>query len=179
MQENLVATEILVFGVPFPPGKLACMDSIHTRIKELRKALGWSHQRLADEVSKLEGLATPLAWTAVQQWERESGTAPKRTRLPFVAQALGTTVEALLEPEIRDVASPAIAVNEHRPQYIAGLPRAVEVVVDALALLTPSAWAMVRGALDTVIGHPEMGDEVAANVLMVLQAGPGKRVATA
>lgn len=68
--------------------------TIHEAIKRRREALGWSHQRLASEISKLEGLQKPLAWQTVQQWEKS--TAPKRTRLPIVAEALQTTVADLM-----------------------------------------------------------------------------------
>lgn len=68
--------------------------TIHEAIRKRREALGWSHQRLADEISRLEGLQKPLAWQTVQQWEKS--TAPKRTRLPIVAQALRTTVAQLM-----------------------------------------------------------------------------------
>lgn len=55
-------------------------------------------QRLADEVSKAEGLPKPLAWQTVQQWERTDGdgTAPKRKRLEIVAKLLDCTVGDLL-----------------------------------------------------------------------------------
>lgn len=69
--------------------------TIHEAIRARREALDWSHQRLADEVTKLEGLAKPLTWQSVQQWEKT--TAPKRSRLPFVAKALGMSLAELLE----------------------------------------------------------------------------------
>lgn len=74
--------------------------SIHSEIKRLRLAKGWSHQRLADEIAKVEG--GTLSWQTVQQWEREpdaatgKSTAPKRKRLEIVAQLLGSTVAALM-----------------------------------------------------------------------------------
>lgn len=70
--------------------------SIHSRIRELRERKGWSMERLADEISKAEGLAKPLAWQTVQQWESGS-TAPKRSRLATVAQLLGTSVNKLID----------------------------------------------------------------------------------
>lgn len=69
--------------------------SIHEAIKAKRKALDWSLERLAEEVSKREELAKPLAWQTVQQWEN-GVSAPARKRLPFVAAALGMRVEELL-----------------------------------------------------------------------------------
>lgn len=169
MQEKLVQQERLVFLNSPAPEKLACM-SIHSEIKRRRVALGWSYERLADEVSKLEGLQKPLSWQAVQQWEREDGTAPKRKRLEFVARALGTYVESLIDKN-----SPPPTAAEPPPRPWLQLPGAVEQVVAAIADLTPSAWAMARAAMDTVVGHPEMRNEVTASLLLVLQAAPTKR----
>jgi transcriptional regulator with XRE-family HTH domain len=73
---------------------LARMKTIHDRIRELRQAKGWSLQRLAEEVTRLEGKKAPLVWQTVQQWEKS--TRPKHERLAVVAQALGTTVPALM-----------------------------------------------------------------------------------
>jgi len=98
MQEFLVAPDSLVFSWLASHEKLAAM-SIHTAIRQRRKALALSMQALADKVSRLEGLPKPLGYQAVQQWEKEEergGTAPKRTRLPYVAQALQTTVKDLV-----------------------------------------------------------------------------------
>lgn len=75
--------------------------SIHSEIKRLREAKGWSQQRLADEVAAREGVAK-LAWQTVQQWEKEGGTAPKRKRLEHVAAALDTSVNALLGSDAED-----------------------------------------------------------------------------
>ena len=81
----------LAFYCAAPPQTLAAM-SIHEAIKARRLALEWSQERLASEVSKREGLTKPLAWQTVQQWEN-GVSAPTRKRLPFVAQALGFTLE--------------------------------------------------------------------------------------
>ena len=69
--------------------------SIHAKIKSAREKRGWSQQRLADEVSRLEGLPKPLNWQTVQQWEKT--TAPKNSRLRFVAAALGVPPGELLD----------------------------------------------------------------------------------
>jgi len=71
---------------------IACMESIHARIKRLRLAKGMSMQALADAVGA-------KAWQTVQQWENEDApkpTAPSRSRQPLVAAALGVTVEELM-----------------------------------------------------------------------------------
>ena len=63
------------------------MINIHQRIKELRCAKQMSMETLGGLVG--------VSWQTVQQWEREGGTAPKRSRLPKVAEVLGTSVEFL------------------------------------------------------------------------------------
>ena len=68
--------------------------SIHEAIKTRRLELGWSHERLAEEVSKLEQLPKPLAWQTVQQWENGK-SAPQRTRLPYVAKAMNLSLNEL------------------------------------------------------------------------------------
>lgn len=65
--------------------------SIHTLIRERRKTLGLSEQKLADLVGVTRG--------AIQQWEREGGTAPKRAIRPKVAEALGLSVYDLTAAE--------------------------------------------------------------------------------
>lgn len=62
--------------------------SINNRIKERRLAMGLSsHKALADLVG--------VTWQTVQQWEKEGGTAPNRSRMDAVAAALGVTAEWL------------------------------------------------------------------------------------
>lgn len=68
---------------------------IHTRIKALRTHLNLSHQQLADRISELEELKKPLSWQTVQQWENGK-SAPKRSRLAFVAMALGVELPQLM-----------------------------------------------------------------------------------
>ncbi|MYZ41396.1 helix-turn-helix domain-containing protein [Schauerella aestuarii] len=72
--------EILVFN-------LARMNTIHTRIKQLRESLQLSMEQLAALVG--------VSWQTVQQWENGK-TAPKRLRLEAVANALQTTSDHLL-----------------------------------------------------------------------------------
>lgn len=84
--------------------------SIHSEIKRLRLAKGWSHATLAAEVSQAEGRTRPLSWQTVQQWEREpdsssstkKSTAPSRKRIELVANLLGTSAAKLLgSPPLR------------------------------------------------------------------------------
>lgn len=60
---------------------------IHQQIKKAREERGWSMERLAREISEAEGLAKPLTWQTVQQWEN-GASAPKRTRMELVRQLL-------------------------------------------------------------------------------------------
>lgn len=66
---------------------LARMNSIHSRIKQLREQRKLSMEALATAVD--------VSWQTVQQWENGK-TAPQRKRLQAVADALGTTVDFLL-----------------------------------------------------------------------------------
>jgi phage repressor protein C with HTH and peptisase S24 domain len=62
--------------------------SIHEQIRAARERKKWSMEKLASEISTAEGLAKPLAWQTVQQWENGT-SAPKRSRMKVVAQLLG------------------------------------------------------------------------------------------
>lgn len=68
---------------------LACVESIHKRIRTLREAKGLSQEQLA----ALAG----VRYQSVQEWEREDGTAPSRRRQEKVAKALGVTVTELMQ----------------------------------------------------------------------------------
>lgn len=68
--------------------------SFHTRIKNRRTALFSSHEAFAHELETTYGLK--VSWQAIQQWEKENGTAPNRSRMPAVVKALKTTSEWLL-----------------------------------------------------------------------------------
>lgn len=69
------------------------MASIHSKIRAHRKHLGMSQTDLAE-------LCGVSSWQTVQQWEKEGGTAPKRTRLDLVASSLGVTKEYLLDDSL-------------------------------------------------------------------------------
>lgn len=62
--------------------------SIHELIREGRQRLGLTHEAFA----KLCGVSR----SAVQQWEREDGTAPSRAHQPAVAKTLGISVSELM-----------------------------------------------------------------------------------
>jgi SOS-response transcriptional repressor LexA len=73
------------------------MNSI---IRQGRLRLGLSEQQFAVAVGVTRG--------AVQQWERESGTAPKRKTQPKVAELLGISVGELMDGSNVSSASPDI-----------------------------------------------------------------------
>lgn len=67
---------------------LADVESIHKRIRRLREAKSLSQEALAALVG--------VKYQSVQEWEREGGTAPNRSRQLKVAKALGVTVPELM-----------------------------------------------------------------------------------
>ena len=62
--------------------------SIHATIRSNRLRLGMTEQQLADQVG--------VTRAAVQQWEREGGTAPRRSKQQDVANALEISLAELL-----------------------------------------------------------------------------------
>lgn len=62
--------------------------SIHQRIRDGRKRLGMTEQQFGDAVGVTRG--------AVQQWEKEGGTAPRRKNQQAVADILGISVAELM-----------------------------------------------------------------------------------
>jgi transcriptional regulator with XRE-family HTH domain len=75
---------------------LVPVESIHARIKRLRRAKGLSQEQLAAAVG--------VKYQSVQEWEREGGTAPTRKRQAAVAKCLGVTPHVLMtgEPQAGD-----------------------------------------------------------------------------
>ena len=65
--------------------------SVHSKIREGRLRLGLNEQQFADRVGVSRG--------SVQQWEKEGGTAPNRSRQQAVADLLGITVAELMTDE--------------------------------------------------------------------------------
>jgi SOS-response transcriptional repressor LexA len=74
--------------------------SIHRLIKDGRTRLKMTEQEFAD--------ALKVTRSAVQQWEREGGTAPNRKKQPDVAKLLGLTVAQLMSGEANTAAGPDI-----------------------------------------------------------------------
>lgn len=70
-------------------------ETIHTRIKAHRLRLKLSKAAFGARVAKEEGLARPISYQTVQQWENGK-TAPKRKRLLAVAKACGVKPQELM-----------------------------------------------------------------------------------
>lgn len=106
--------------------------TIHQRIKQRRLALALSMEQLAEMVGV-------KSWQTVQQWEREGGTAPKRTRLQKVAAALKVTPEWLMHGNTSELSeSEAEMLRLYR-------------------LLNPGAQKLVWGVMDSMLNPG--GDE--------------------
>ena len=63
--------------------------SIHRTIREVRERLKMTELQFADAIG--------VTRAAVQQWEREGGTAPARSRQKKVADLLGLSIAELME----------------------------------------------------------------------------------
>jgi len=87
IQEKLAIQDIPALPLVFYVPTIGAMN-IHRRIYQLRTEKGLSMEALAERVG--------VTWQTIQQWEKEDGTAPKRTRLQKVADELSTTPEYLL-----------------------------------------------------------------------------------
>lgn len=138
--------------------------SIHDEIKRLRKLKRLSQERLAELVSAQQPNETPITRQTIAHWER-GATAPKRTRLPAVAEVLGTTVESLLSGSEIGLTSTSPTSDATGSPTLAD---ALSVVAQALGELPAGRWTMVRARLDDLVGHPEMHGDVVADVLPLL-----------
>ena len=65
--------------------------SIHQRIRDGRLRLKMTEEQFGERVGVSRG--------AVQQWEKEGGTAPRRKNQPAVAALIGVTVSELMRPD--------------------------------------------------------------------------------
>ena len=72
-------------------GEYPCRMSIHKLMREGRLRLKMTEEQFAD--------ALGVTRSAVQQWEREGGTAPNRQKQPKVAKLLGLSVAQLMSGE--------------------------------------------------------------------------------
>lgn len=147
--------------------------SIHEKIKALRKAAKLSQLALAQRVSSHEPSGPPITRQTVEHWENGS-TAPKRTRLPAVAAALGTSVAYLL------AATPGDSAAESIPDPIA-LAQALEVLGQALACGMSDEQRTEVGTTLLAWAHLKGSDRYRGKVAALLAkpaAAPEKRQAT-
>ncbi len=154
--------------------KLAYM-SIHAKIKALREAKEWSQQRLADEVSKREGGNRALTWQAVQQWEHAK-SAPKRERLQHVADALGTTVSALVAGG--DLPAPPFIAAEPTAHYGEMMPLrdGEATLLAAWRLLRPDAQTELLVAMEQSILTTQNATSQALERLRLMRRADDERV---
>ncbi|GAA3306904.1 hypothetical protein GCM10020295_64350 [Streptomyces cinereospinus] len=89
-------------------------SSIGANIKRLREARGWSQSRLAHEVCRAAGvIGDPVGRQEVSRWE--TGKRTPREWLPFLAAALGVSVEALREPQ-KPAEAPLPTLDDFLPE---------------------------------------------------------------
>jgi SOS-response transcriptional repressor LexA len=74
--------------------------SIHKVIREGRARLKLTEEEFAEAVG--------VSRSAVQQWEKEGGTAPKRKNQAVVARVLGLSVAQLMSGDVNTAAGPVI-----------------------------------------------------------------------
>lgn len=67
--------------------------ALHDFIRQGRQNLGLSQERFAAAIG--------VTRSAVQQWERPGGTAPRRAVQPLVAEALGVSLSELMSATLR------------------------------------------------------------------------------
>ncbi|MFK8849271.1 helix-turn-helix transcriptional regulator [Streptomyces sp. Ac-502] len=76
-------------------------SGIGANIRRERDRCGWSQERLAREICRGAGVVgDPVGRQEVSRWEQ--GKRTPRQWLPFIAAALGVTVDALKEPQKTD-----------------------------------------------------------------------------
>lgn len=127
-------------------------------IRGRRLALGLTEQQLADKVG--------VTRAAVQQWEREGGTAPRRSKNEAVAEALGISVAELLGIT---VATPPLAYStggasiQHTAKDVSGgyvtseaaVFRALQVLAARLNALPNDAREMAAQYMQTLARAPD------------------------
>lgn len=131
-------------------------ESLPTSKKELAASFGVSYETL-------------------RKWEKGL-TAPTRSR----ADALAVLLQVPAESFMHGISFADDASGGRQP---AGadpitLEHALAPVLAAIGGLTAGRWAMVRARLDDLSGHPEAGEDVAADILPILMREPSKRLRT-
>lgn len=101
----------------------------------------------------------------------EAGTRRNPRELLAIACAVGVNPQWLKTGEgpMLPAGSAATAHASSAQQHV-GLDQALPVVLKAIGGLTAGQWNMVRARLDDMPGHPEAREDVADDVLPLLQA---------
>ncbi|MGW0987910.1 helix-turn-helix transcriptional regulator [Streptomyces sp. NPDC002486] len=87
---------------------------IGANIKRLREARGWSQARLAHEVCRAAGvIGEPVGRQEISRWE--TGKRTPREWLPFLAAALGVSVDALKAPQ-KPAEPPLLTLADFLPE---------------------------------------------------------------
>lgn len=113
--------------------------SIHQLIREGRARLRLTEQEFADKVGVSRG--------AVQQWEKEGGTAPTRKNQPAVAALLGLSVAQLMGGGV-DVAT----IGQQAP--LPDLNTALQALRSVLAQADPEDREALQGLFANLIRKP-------------------------
>lgn len=137
--------------------------SIHATIRSHRLRLGMTEQQFADRAG--------VTRAAVQQWEREGGTAPRRSKQADVANVLGISLAELLgvaDTTAQSVASEGAmqvitssAPVATAPSQPPALSQALEVVVAALAKVPMDSRKAVADDMGLLAMAPDSSETLA------------------
>lgn len=138
--------------------------SIHQLIRDGRKRLGMTESQFADAVGVTRG--------AVQQWEKEGGTAPKRSHQPAVAKLLGVSVAELMGGRV-EASLPAITATAATttPQSIHSVLRQLSTLLDGCDDFHRET---IRNALARLVDQPARYADVADLIDVALAASSKK-----
>ena len=151
--------------------------SIHVTIRSHRLRLGMTEQQLADRVG--------VTRAAVQQWEREGGTAPRRSKQADVANVLGISLAELLG--VADTAErnatgegamqadagsvgDGLSVANTSPGQAQTLGQALGLVACALMLSDDLTRDQVRPLLARLVDEPGRAPEIVPRIDALLAA---------
>jgi len=144
--------------------------SIHSRIQDGRKKLGMSAQQFADVVGVSRG--------AVQQWEKEGGTAPRRAHQRKVASLLGLSVAQLMSQDeyLPSQASVNSTVNDQGLTYLSSISSILTQLAAHLSRMDADAQQLASGLLRDLALKPSIHATVAA-ALQAIAGQPNRKAA--
>lgn len=122
--------------------------TVHERIRRFREVNNLTHQQFADSVGVSRG--------AVQQWEKEDGTAPNRNRQPVVAKFMGISVDELMTDTTADGITNQTPSLVHAAQpAIKSIDDAIRLVADTMATFSPTEREVVARQLALLAQAPD------------------------